>query len=385
MEYNRLLDLLSRKLLDKELTEAEAEELNLWLEDPRSKAFYEEELSRGQVFKSVGQLSDLNEKRMDEKMAILMGRKAGTGRLRAIAPYLRVAAILILIAGSAIILWRLRAIKKITNNSQAVAVHDLPPGGNRAVLTLANGQKVSLDSAGNGIIAKQGMSLVKKVGDGELTYQGGSSAGPAGYNTLVTPRGGQYRIVLPDGTVVWLNAASSIRFPTAFTGTSREVEITGEAYFEVKHSITMPFRVQTRGQVIEDIGTHFNVNAYEDESIIKTTLLEGSVKEGPIILSHPGEQAGVSKDGKVSLVKNVNLDDIISWKNGYFEFTDTDIKAVMRQVARWYGVTIVYGNDNDTALFTGQFGRNLTASQVFQVLSATGYRFSIKDKTILVE
>jgi transmembrane sensor len=113
--------------------------------------------------------------------------------------------------------------------------------------------------------------------------------------------------------------------------------------------------------------------------------LEGSVREDPVILSHPGEQARVSKDGKVSLVKNVNLEEVISWKNGYFEFTDADIKDVMRQVARWYGVTIVYDKYNDTALFTGQFGRNLTATQVFQVLSETGYHFSIKDKTILVE
>lgn len=276
---------------------------------------------------------------------------------------------------------------------------DFKPGGNNAVLTLANGKQIILDSVATGTLSLQGNTKVIKLNSGLLAYNRQSSIvnrqSSIQYNIITTPRGGKYEVVLPDGTKVWLNAASSIRFPTAFAGKEREVQITGEAYFEVSPLPAspgrrggMPFIVKVNGMEVQVLGTHFNVMAYQDEAAIKTTLLEGAVKvkEGNnALLLRPGEAAQVKDNGEMDLEKDANISEAVAWKNNLFWFDNDDIHEVMRQLSRWYDVDIVIeGNIPD--LFTGSIPRNLAFSQVFEVLQKTGsIRYKIiSDKEIIV-
>jgi len=262
--------------------------------------------------------------------------------------------------------------------------NDIAPGGNKAILTLANGKQIVLTGAKNGTIAKQGGITVNKTDDGRVVYASSSTAiqNPKliSYNSIETPRGGQYHLTLADGTLVWLNAASSIKYPTAFTGNERRVEITGEAYFEVKHNAAKPFRVVCNGQLVEDLGTHFNINAYSDENAVKTTLLEGSVAvswAGQNKILKPGEQSQL--EGGNIRVANVNVDEVIAWKNGLFDFKDANIRTVMRQLARWYNVDVEYQGKIPEILFTGKLHRDVNASQVLDILSYFKVHFKIEN------
>ena len=273
--------------------------------------------------------------------------------------------------------------------------NDIAPGGNRAVLTLADGSPVILDSVSNGIIGHQGNTKVQKLNNGLLVYvvngRRVSENDEAFYNKITTPRGGQYQVTFTDGTKVWLNAASSIRFPVVFTGKFRKVEITGEAYFEVTKNKAMPFKVRANNSEIEVLGTHFNVSAYNDETEIKATLLEGKVKvsaldsdnKSPAVLE-PGEQAAINKEGKINVKNNADTQEVMAWMNGYFQFKSADLKTILRQIARWYDVDIEYkGNAN--MLFTGQLTRNENVSKVLSKLALTGeVHFKIDGKKIIV-
>jgi ferric-dicitrate binding protein FerR (iron transport regulator) len=266
--------------------------------------------------------------------------------------------------------------------------YDIQPGGNRAVLTLGDGSRIVLDSLQNGTIAKQGNVEIVKLDDGRLAYDvSGDEKSNILNNKIITPRGGQYYVKLPDGTKVWLNSASSIDFPAIFTGKERKVEITGEVYFEVAHDANLPFVVKAGDAQIKVLGTHFNVNAYEDEDAVKVTLLEGQVKvssspENSVSLS-PGQQVSLSKTGDMDVAK-VDPSAAITWKNGYFQFDHADIQTVMRQLARWYDVEIVYGKAIPKQLFGGEMQRNLTLSQVLNILGKSQVRFRIEDRKIIV-
>jgi hypothetical protein len=269
---------------------------------------------------------------------------------------------------------------------------DIEPGGNKAMLTLANGRTIILDSAQTGQLGQQGNVTILKVNNGTLAYNKNKAAAPVmaepQYNVLKTPRGGQYQLVLPDGTKVWLNDSSSLRFPTAFSGKERIVQMTGEAYFEVAPNEAQPFVVQKGGLEIKVLGTHFNVNAYEDESAIKVTLLEGLVKvqpaSGQARTIHPGEQLQVGREGTVKVVQEVNEKGVVAWKDNLFWFEDDDIQTVMRQVARWYDVKVSIQGDIPQH-FTGSIPRNIMVSGVFEVLKRTGsIHFEIQDKNIIV-
>jgi ferric-dicitrate binding protein FerR (iron transport regulator) len=204
------------------------------------------------------------------------------------------------------------------------------------------------------------------------------------FNTLTTPRGVQYRLVLPDGTAVWLNTGTSLRYPVAFTGKERKVMLTGEAYFEVKHDSKKPFRIQAGNQLIEDLGTNFNIKAYADEPVMKTTLLEGAVKVGNTILK-PGEQAQVNEKGDIAVAKNINVADVMAWKNGFFVFRNDNLKTVMREIARWYDVEVIYQpNVNNNQQFSGKIDRGLTLTQVLNGLALTKARFTITDNREVV-
>lgn len=283
----------------------------------------------------------------------------------------------------------------------------LKPGTSGAVLTLANGNKIVLDSAGNGLLATQGATKVLN-NNGTIRYQEGE-ADTTGivYNTLTTPRGKQFQLELADGTRVWLNAASSIRFPTAFTNDTRKVEITGEAYFEVAHinrklhrsgALPLPFVVAFTTPAghtgeVQVLGTHFNINAYEDEAAVKTTLLEGSVKvsiHDPRLLTldsrllKPGQQAAINNKGRFKTVDDVDIDAVVAWKNGYFSFSETDMATLMRQIARWYDVDIEYAGKVPDRKFGGEISRNSNAEQVLKIMEESEVHFRIAGRRIIV-
>ncbi|MEP7111418.1 MAG: FecR family protein [Ferruginibacter sp.] len=272
-------------------------------------------------------------------------------------------------------------VNKIKNNN------DVEPGGNKAVLTLANGATIVLDDAMNGALAQQGNTKVIKI-NGKLDYKSsGAENGEVLYNMIATPRGGQYQVELPDGSQVWLNAASSLRFPTSFIEKERRVEITGEAYFEVAKNKAQPFIVSANGAEIQVIGTHFNVNAYNDESTISTTLLEGVVKfvkDGNNITLAPGQQSQLTKNGQLKIVRDVDVDKVVAWKNGFFIFEGSDFQTVSRQLSRWYDVEVKYDKKIDDLLYA-EIPRNTRLSDVLKALELTGkIHFKIEGREIIV-
>ncbi|MCS3794819.1 FecR family protein [Niastella sp. OAS944] len=314
--------------------------------------------------------------------------------------YAAAAAVLIAFLSLAYI-WVVRSTeKKVTAKQQNKTYkNDVLPGTQKALLTLGDGTVIELDNAQNGTLASQGGTKIIKM-DGTINYEN-AKAGQTLYNTIATPRGGQYQVVLPDGTLVWLNAASSIHFPTRFNDKERRVEITGEAYFEVKKDAHKPFHVITPTQDVEVLGTHFNVNAYSDESAVKTTLLEGKVKvsqsaignrqsaknaERAVILK-PGEQAelaGPIADSRFTIAE-ANIEQVMSWKNGLFQFNNADIQTIIRQLARWYNLEVEYSKPPDDNLYYVEMPRNSKLSSILKVLELTGnIHFEIEGHKLIV-
>ncbi|WP_423146003.1 FecR domain-containing protein [Rubrolithibacter danxiaensis] len=277
--------------------------------------------------------------------------------------------------------------QKITEKPFA---EDVLPGGNKAILMTADGKTIVLDSQKNGVIANQGNVQINKTRDGQLIFKVAKTAFAnkfAGLNTIVTPRGGQYQVVLPDGSKVWLNAATSLRFPGIFKGSSRQVELQGEAYFEVAKNPAMPFIVQSSSAEVRVLGTHFNVKSYEDESVMKTTLLEGAVQLSNAAFSgilKPGEQALLNSKGEVKITDNIDIYDEIAWKNGLFQFNDADIAEIMRQLSRWYDVDISYRGGIPEKRFTGRISRNVNASEILNMLKYTGVNSRIEGRNIVI-
>lgn len=297
------------------------------------------------------------------------------------------ASVLVLLSFGTYYFFRSRIADQIAQNNKNIL-----PGSNKAILTLSNGQQIILTNAKNGQLGTQGGTAINKTADGKVVYNTATSTAAAiVYNTLSTPRGGQYHLTLADGTDVWLNAASSIRYPVAFTGKERKVEVTGEAYFEVVHNDKMPFRVSVNNQTIEDIGTHFDVDAYTDEPLMATTLLEGSVRvanDSKSVTLIPGEQAQVKQgvaNANIMILDHVDTDDVIAWKNGLFQFNKASIETVMRQVSRWYNVDISYADNKIPAnTFTGNISRSSNISQLLDILSYAGVHFKIEKNKITV-
>ncbi len=264
---------------------------------------------------------------------------------------------------------------------------DLVPGGHRAVLILADGKRISLTDAPDGTVTQQtGITVVKESG-GRLVYKvTGNSPEPvtAQYNTIQTPEGGQYQVDLPDGTKVWLNAVSSLKFPASFAKQEfRKVELSGEAYFEVAKDKKHPFRVLSDKQEVEVLGTHFNINAYPDESAVKTTLLEGSVKVNGAFLK-PGQQSVVTSND-LQIMKT-DVETAVAWKNGLFMFDNERLESVMRKVSKWYGVEVKYSNDEVKELiFGGTVSRFDKVSKVLRMMELTGdVHFKLQGKVITV-
>ena len=280
--------------------------------------------------------------------------------------------------------------------SELLSENDIEPGDDKAILTLGDGTKIILDDAQNGVLANQGGNSILKTSKGELIYSfskdNGNQASVGNtenviFNTIQTPKGGKFLVMLPDGSKVWLNAASSLRFPTKFEGNKREVELQGEAYFEVAHDESKLFEVNTRNQTVQVLGTHFNINAYEDEPSVNTTLLEGSVRISDMRsnisqMLKPGEQAKVSQ--KIEVVNVKDTGEAVAWKDGYFHFNDEDIQTVMRQIERWYDVTVIYEGKVPSNRFGGEIERSLSLLQVLKILEKSKVHFRLEGREVIV-
>lgn len=283
-----------------------------------------------------------------------------------------------------------------------IVKNDIAPGKNKAVLTLANGQKISLTDAINGQVAQEAGVTISKTAKGQLIYQ--SKANPSNkntneYNTIEAPSGGQWQVILPDGSKVFLNALSSLKYPVSFSAKERKVELKGEAYFEITHNQKSPFRVVAKGQTVEVLGTHFNIMSYDNEQAVKTTLLSGSVKVSSNVaglaktgtsgteslILKPGEQAQVSK-GNMKVIHDVDLEDVLAWKNGYFKFNE-NLQSIMTKVARWYDVEVVYETQPDPNFkFKGEISRDKNISELLNMLDYTGnIHFKIEGRRVIVK
>lgn len=337
-------------------------------------------------------LKESEKEQLKRKMLRDMLKQIGSQSLGKVVPFYKkkefirkiaVAAIFFIVAASILFIYNPRKQSQVAI-AQNILKEDIAPGHNGAILHLSNGKTIALDSTGDGVIAQQGgLKIVKK--DGKLSYIGKSDK--VVYNDIVTARGQQWELELPDGTKVWLNAASSIHYPLSFKGKERLVKITGEAYFEVVHNSAQPFKVQVGNVQIEDIGTTFNVNAYSDEPLTKTTLVDGSVKVSTgnnTKLLTPGQQAITQENNSIQIKKNVNVEEVISWKNGQIKFENEDLQTIMRQISRWYDVDITYQNNIPNKIFNGGISRKSNLSELLKILEFEGVHFTQKGRNIIV-
>ena len=384
MNNNYLLSLLT-KYQDNVCTEAELQELQQWyallntsnqsIEDSKAEAFSDEMLIQFR-------------KRLTEKTLVVPFYRRAFFRVSVAASI-----IMILSAGAYFQFFNAAKQSDIvkTNNTMP---HDVTaPTRIKAMITLSDGRTVSLESVTSGTLATQGDVNVVKNTNGEIVYEG-SSPSPKGdgrgeaYNTLTNPRGSKLvSLTLSDGTKVWLNAESSLRYPTDFVGSERNVEIKGEAYFEVARNAAMPFVVKKGDAAVKVLGTHFNVNAYEDEAVMKITLLEGSVnvfKGDNKRLLKPGQQAEINQQGNIFLNSNVDIDEVMAWKNDLFNFNSLQLQSIMLQIARWYDVEVAYEGKISEKHFSGIVSRNNNVSEVLKIMQLAGIKFKIEGKKVLV-
>lgn len=302
---------------------------------------------------------------------------------------LKYAAIVILALSISILLYRdNRSSTKIDHN-KSIAQNPIRPGSNHAILILGNGQKVALKNHTQVSINEDDGTAVSNKNE-ILAYKhtGKANAGQQViYNTIVVPRGGEYQLVLADGSKIWMNSSSSLRYPTSFSGSERKVYLSGEAYFEVAKNAKMPFIVKTDKAEVKVLGTHFNVKAYNDEDLCKTTLLEGAVSvQSSAMINEikPGQQAIINGQGQQKITSDINVEEEVAWKNGLFMFTKADIKDVMQQVSRWYDIEVVYEGKVPDLQFTGQLSRKVDFSGFTNILKYAGLNFTIKGETVIV-
>ncbi len=347
-----------------------------------------------QAAENEGEAKSLINAALEEATPVFQA-DAGGWRFRRIA--YAAAVVLVVAAGLAVALVKRKPAPAVVVAPKQDIVKDIAPGGNKAILTLADGATISLDDCKKGDIARDGNAQIVKGGDsGTLIYHAVAGDQRAvAYNTITTPRGGQYQLALSDGSKVWLNASSSLHFPTTFSGKERLVELTGEGYFEIAKNTAMPFSIIVNGERVQVLGTHFNINAYRDEPVIRTTLIEGAVKveaAGNVLLLRPGQQAvatgeravAAGVDESLQLDPKADLEEVMAWKEGIFNFKNLDIESIMRQISRWYDVEVVYEGKKPEGHFSGMISRNTPALTVLKMLEYGGVHFTIESKKIVI-
>jgi len=297
------------------------------------------------------------------------------------------AAVLLLLTGAGVY-YIADSLKGEKSIDHLVAQIDLLPGGNKAILTLGDSSTIVLNDALQGVLTRQSNSNVIKPDEGKLSYQSaeGTNSQPV-FNTITTPRGGQYQVKLADGSTAFLNAASSLRFPVSFSGKERRVEITGEVYFEVAKNAKMPFRVVAGEMIVEALGTQFNVMSYKNENSVETTLIEGSVsvtQGSRQTVITPGQQIQIDRNGEIKIYDQVDVEEVVAWKNGRFEFNSASLDDIMRQISRWYNVDIVFEGDFKKETFSGIVSRQSNVSQILKMMEQAGIKFSVEENKITV-
>lgn len=334
--------------------------------------------------------SILREKRILNELSASIAQQKPSGRFT--TTWIAAAVLVIIAAASLLFVQNKKTVNPtLTYAKSLTSRHDVKPGTNKALLTLENGEQIALNDVGVGTVLKQGNITISKQANGLLEYKVTANAvtkSAIEYNTISTPIGGQYSIVLPDGSKVWLNAASSLKFPTAFTGTERKVELNGEGYFEIAKNKHMPFKVKFNNEEVEVLGTHFNIMAYPDEAVTRTTLLEGSVsisKNNVKKVLIPGQQAvgGLPTNG--FNINQVNTDEAIAWKNGLFLFHNENIKSIMKKIARWYNVDVYYQGTLTSQEYGGRISKSKNLSEILKNLELTGtIHFKIDGRRVTV-
>lgn len=397
-------DSLYQKLMDNECSPEEVEQLLLWLTaekpDPLTEDLIHQQM---QAAVPEGAVTAEIKSRLEQRLAdILQTRKPYpvVHRIHFMRRWGWAAASIVVLLGLGAYLWlRPGAGPKTDPTQVATVTPDVEPGRNGAILTLADGSKVQLDNMNKGTIAVESGTSVK-LEDGQITYgKGPGTASEVRYNIMSTPKGRQFTVVLPDGTKVWLNAASSLKYPTSFSGTERKVEVKGEAYFEVAKNAAMPFRALVNNStVIEVLGTAFNINSYDDDDEIRATLVEGAVRvitdnnaESKIktVVLKPGQQAkitaGEKSRGALTIIDNADIGKVIAWKNGLFNFNGVKLKDAMQQLARWYDIEIIYEKGIVPDIqFYGEVSRDVSLAGLLKGLEGAGVRFRIEEGKRLV-
>jgi len=404
-EQHKIEDLILLYLKN-ELTAKQEKELNAWMQRNENRELFEELTNQATLKEKLAIYHTIESTQKERGKKLLLDREFPGAHVieyshknRRIVYWVAAAVFVLIAMGGWLLInnYNKKETKQVT--AQQSDTKEIAPGGNKAILTLSDNSKIVLDEAQNGSLAQQGNTAITKDG-GIVTYKADkaiSSSPEILYNKISTPRGGQFHVILPDGSNVWLNAASSIHFPTQFGGKERRVEVTGEVYFEVEKDALHPFRVAIphngKQMEIEVLGTHFNVNAYEDEGLISATLLEGSVQVKTDI-SHttikPGQQAQVSnsanKDEKdIHVISDVNTNEAIDWKNGEFVFNKDPLTDILRKVSRWYNVDIVYAGEVPKDKFMGEVERNLNLSQALKILERAGLQFTLEGRKLIVK
>ena len=387
----RIPDLIFKELRA-EIDEAELAELRDWVSrSEEHRAFYEKFTVEEKLHAQIIEFYEFKKNVFEKISREIPGLRPRMVPLFSKRMWAYAAAVIFLVlAGGGGYIWMNRDPAPGAVGKEDMSGHfgnDIAPGGNKAILTLGDGSTIVLDSAHNGSLAQQGNARVVKLDSGRLAYNVLHEK-PTGivYNTLATPRGGQYQLTLPDGSKVWLNAASSLRYPTAFTGKDREVELTGEAYFEVAKNAEKPFKVKVNDLTVDVPGTSFDIMAYTDEPAVRTSLLDGAVRVeqgNTALLLHPGQQAGLV-NSELRLTGEMDPEEVLAWKNGLFKFNGAGIETVMRQISRWYNVDIVYEGEKTTHSFSGVIGRNTNMSNVLKILEFSGVHFRIERNTVTV-
>lgn len=374
------------------LTPEEGAELEKWLaQDERHRVWFDRLLKSAHLIEEQEDFKTFTAIRPEELLRVMA--EAGIEHPSRVYTRKRIglaASVLVIILGlGSFYIYRLRETKPVTPVVAAVK-NDIAPGGNKATLTLGDGRVISLDNAGNGFLATQGKGKIVKVADGELSYSN-EQGKPKDiiYNTLTTPVAGKFQIVLSDGTKVWLNSSSSLVYPSVFEGKERTVTLNGEGYFEVAANKSMPFIVKVgESNSIKVLGTHFDVMAYSDEPVMRTTLLEGSVSVqsgGASGLLKPGEKAEVPSRGIVTITRSEDVSEAVAWKEGLFQFNHADLQTILRQISRWYGVTVVYKDVVHTEALKGMAPRNVNLSKLLEGISGmTGVHFTLNGNQLIV-
>lgn len=383
---NQISALIIKHLEGTRLTQAEQQELDAWLQaSPQNQALFSKLNDAGYVRQELEKMYGYDAEAGWERIRSAYEEQTDTIPMQRSSRWkywVAAAAMLVAIAGAALLFNHFSGKDTEAVHAQAITATDIPaPAISKATITLQNGKRIPVDSLIIGATALQGETSVQKTADGQIVYVGDDEPMPeTHFNTLTNPRGSKViQLTLSDGTRVWLNAESEIRYPVVFTAGQREVEMKGEAYFEVAKDAEKPFIVQSNGAAVQVTGTHFNVNAYTDEPALNVTLLEGGVKvskENNTVLLKPGEQAQVA--GNISVNAHPDVEQVMAWKNGIFSFNGTDIYTAMRQISRWYDVDIRFNDDIKESLY-GDIPRDSNISGVLNMLETTG---SVRFKTI---